>query len=184
MARIAKRVGSPFPAMAASCRASRPSRRCANFCARPAGATPRAVSCRATPRRAPMSGSKSQMAQRAILMISPARPDGPPIRYGKSYSAIARLAENVTPFRRHGRRAARAGALGAGNLRLGSRRRPADHRGSWPRGRRRRERPDRRALSRSGGRARASPCAAPAGCARRSKAAAITTSRPMTSTRC
>jgi tRNA threonylcarbamoyl adenosine modification protein YjeE len=34
----------------------------------------------------------------AILMISPARPDGPPIRYGKSYSAIARLAENITPF--------------------------------------------------------------------------------------
>ena len=36
--------------------------------------------------------------QRAILMISPQRPDGPPIRYGKSYSAIARLAENVKPF--------------------------------------------------------------------------------------
>ncbi len=36
--------------------------------------------------------------RRAILMISPARPDGPPIRYGKSYSAIARLAENVVPF--------------------------------------------------------------------------------------
>jgi N-acetylmuramate 1-kinase len=36
--------------------------------------------------------------QRAILMISPPRPDGPPIRYGKSYSAIARLAENVKPF--------------------------------------------------------------------------------------
>ncbi|MDB5568923.1 MAG: tRNA ((37)-N6)-threonylcarbamoyltransferase complex ATPase subunit type 1 TsaE [Hyphomicrobiales bacterium] len=35
---------------------------------------------------------------RAILMISPARPDGPAVRYGKSYSAIARLAENVTPF--------------------------------------------------------------------------------------
>lgn len=36
--------------------------------------------------------------ERAILMISPPRPDGPPIRYGKSYSAIARLAENVKPF--------------------------------------------------------------------------------------
>jgi hypothetical protein len=35
---------------------------------------------------------------RAILMISPPRPDGPPIRYGKPYSAIARLAENVKPF--------------------------------------------------------------------------------------
>jgi len=36
--------------------------------------------------------------EQAILMISPPRPDGPPIRYGKSYSAIARLAENVKPF--------------------------------------------------------------------------------------
>jgi N-acetylmuramate 1-kinase len=36
--------------------------------------------------------------ERAILMISPARPDGPPIRYGKSYSAIARLAENIRAF--------------------------------------------------------------------------------------
>ena len=35
---------------------------------------------------------------RAILMISPPRPDGPPIRDGKPYSVIARLAENVTPF--------------------------------------------------------------------------------------
>jgi tRNA threonylcarbamoyl adenosine modification protein YjeE len=36
--------------------------------------------------------------ERAILMISPPRPDGPPVRYGKPYSAIARLAENVKPF--------------------------------------------------------------------------------------
>jgi tRNA threonylcarbamoyl adenosine modification protein YjeE len=34
----------------------------------------------------------------AILMISPARPDGPPVRYGKPYSAIARLAESIKPF--------------------------------------------------------------------------------------
>jgi tRNA threonylcarbamoyl adenosine modification protein YjeE len=34
----------------------------------------------------------------AILMISPKRPDGPPVRYGKPYSAIARLAEDITPF--------------------------------------------------------------------------------------
>lgn len=34
----------------------------------------------------------------AILMIAPKRPDGPPLRYGKSYSAIARLAEDVKPF--------------------------------------------------------------------------------------
>ncbi|ACK49638.1 protein of unknown function UPF0079 [Methylocella silvestris BL2] len=34
----------------------------------------------------------------AVLMISPPRPDGPPIRFGKPYSAIARLAEDVRPF--------------------------------------------------------------------------------------
>jgi len=34
----------------------------------------------------------------AILMISPPRPDGPPVRYGKPYSAIAKLAENIRPF--------------------------------------------------------------------------------------
>jgi len=36
--------------------------------------------------------------ERAILMVSPPRPDGPPVRYGKPYSAIARLAENINPF--------------------------------------------------------------------------------------
>jgi N-acetylmuramate 1-kinase len=36
--------------------------------------------------------------QGAILMHLPPRPDGPPIRYGKSYSAIAKLAENIIPF--------------------------------------------------------------------------------------
>lgn len=35
---------------------------------------------------------------RAILMISPPRPDGPPIRFGKPYSGIARLAETIRPF--------------------------------------------------------------------------------------
>jgi aminoglycoside/choline kinase family phosphotransferase len=34
----------------------------------------------------------------AILMISPPRPDGPPVRRGKPYSAIARLAETVHAF--------------------------------------------------------------------------------------
>ena len=34
----------------------------------------------------------------AILMISPARPDGPPVRRGKPYSAIAKLAESVHAF--------------------------------------------------------------------------------------
>lgn len=34
----------------------------------------------------------------ALLMIFPPRPDGPPVRHGKSYSALARLAENIRPF--------------------------------------------------------------------------------------
>ncbi|MBV9955231.1 MAG: tRNA (adenosine(37)-N6)-threonylcarbamoyltransferase complex ATPase subunit type 1 TsaE [Pseudolabrys sp.] len=34
----------------------------------------------------------------ALLMNSPRRPDGPPVRNGKPYSAIAHLAEDVTPF--------------------------------------------------------------------------------------
>jgi N-acetylmuramate 1-kinase len=34
----------------------------------------------------------------AILMTSPPRPDGPPVRYGKPYSGIARLAEDIKPF--------------------------------------------------------------------------------------
>ncbi len=36
--------------------------------------------------------------QRAILMNAPRRPDGPPVRNGKPYSAIAHLAEDVKPF--------------------------------------------------------------------------------------
>ena len=35
---------------------------------------------------------------RAILMNSPRRPDGPPVRDGKPYSAIVHLAEDVKPF--------------------------------------------------------------------------------------
>jgi tRNA threonylcarbamoyl adenosine modification protein YjeE len=34
----------------------------------------------------------------AVLMIVPHRPDGPPIRYGKPYSAIAHLAEGLEPY--------------------------------------------------------------------------------------
>lgn len=34
----------------------------------------------------------------AILMIAPRRPDGPPVRNGKPYSQIAKLAEDVKPF--------------------------------------------------------------------------------------
>src|ERR1700676_601147 len=36
--------------------------------------------------------------QTAILMNAPRRPDGPPVRAGKPYSAIARLAEDIVPY--------------------------------------------------------------------------------------
>jgi len=36
--------------------------------------------------------------QRVLLMNSPRRPDGPPVRGDKPYSAIAHLADNVVPF--------------------------------------------------------------------------------------
>ncbi len=36
--------------------------------------------------------------ERAILMNLPRRPDGPPVRAGKPYNAIAHLADNVVPF--------------------------------------------------------------------------------------
>jgi hypothetical protein len=57
--------------------------------------------------RMPVQGDASTRAyerlvrdtgETAILMISPRRPDGPPVRRGKPYSAIARLAESVHAF--------------------------------------------------------------------------------------
>ncbi len=57
--------------------------------------------------REPMQGDASTRAYErlvkpngdtAILMISPRRPDGPPVRRGKPYSAIARLAESIHAF--------------------------------------------------------------------------------------
>ena len=57
--------------------------------------------------RLPMSGDASSRlymrlrqpsGRTAILMISPPRPDGPPIRRGLPYSAIAHLAESVHAF--------------------------------------------------------------------------------------
>jgi N-acetylmuramate 1-kinase len=40
----------------------------------------------------------TQGERRLILMNAPRRPDGPPVRNGKPYSAIAHLAEDVVPF--------------------------------------------------------------------------------------
>ena len=51
--------------------------------------------------------------RRAILMDSPRRPDGPPVKDGKPYSQIAHLAEIGGAVRRHGEGAARAGPVRA-----------------------------------------------------------------------
>jgi tRNA threonylcarbamoyl adenosine modification protein YjeE len=57
--------------------------------------------------RVPLQGDAStrgyerlvkRTGETAILMISPPRPDGPPVRRGKSYSTIAKLAETVHAF--------------------------------------------------------------------------------------
>ncbi len=57
--------------------------------------------------RIPMQGDASTRAYErlrkpdgttAILMISPPRADGPPLRAGKSYSALAHLAEDISAF--------------------------------------------------------------------------------------
>ena len=62
---------------------------------------------RAGVRRVPVQGDASTRAyerlelndgRSEILMIAPKRPDGPPVRAGKSYSAIAHLAESVHAF--------------------------------------------------------------------------------------
>ena len=52
---------------------------------------------RATPRPAATLGCVLG-DRRAILMDSPRRPDGPPVKDGKPYSQIAHLAETVVPF--------------------------------------------------------------------------------------
>jgi tRNA threonylcarbamoyl adenosine modification protein YjeE len=58
-------------------------------------------------RRVPLQGDASTRSyerlvkpsgETAMLMISPARTDGPPVRRGKPYSAIAKLAESVHAF--------------------------------------------------------------------------------------
>ena len=60
-------------------------------------ATPSACACRAMPRPASTSALTLE-DRRAILMNAPRRPDGPPMRNGLPYSAIAHLAEDVKPF--------------------------------------------------------------------------------------
>ena len=50
-----------------------------------------------------------------ILMNSPRRPDGPPVRDGKPYSAIAHLAEDVGAFIAMAQRLAQPRSVGAGD---------------------------------------------------------------------
>ena len=73
------------------------SRHCGAFCIAAAMHWPTGSACRAMPPPASTNGS-SRDGTPAILMNAPRRPDGPPVRDGKPYSAIAHLAEDVRPF--------------------------------------------------------------------------------------
>ena len=64
------------------------------------------------------------VGETAILMISPPRPDGPPVRRGKPYSAIAKLAESVHAFVAMDRGLRALGLQRAQDLRRGSGGRP------------------------------------------------------------
>ena len=64
----------------------------------PAGARPSGYSCRATPRCSAYEKLVAPSGETAILMIAPPRPDGPILRYGKPYGAIAKLADDIRAF--------------------------------------------------------------------------------------
>ena len=91
----------------------------------------------------------------ALLMISPPRPVGPPVRRGKPYTTIAKLAETVHAFVAMDKGLRAQGFSAPLHLRRGSGGGPPPHRGSRQRARRRRRRPDPGALC--GGDPRFSP---------------------------
>ena len=93
------------------------------FSTAPTSAAPSAGAFRATPRPAATSGSTRDGAT-YILMNSPKRPDGPPVRGGKPYSRDRASGRKRDAVHRHGARAARARLFGAGDLRRRSRSRP------------------------------------------------------------
>ena len=76
--------------------------------------------------------------QNAILMNAPRRPDGPPVRDGKPYSAIAHLAEDVVPYVAIAAGLRGARSFGADNSPRRSRPRIHHHGGSRRRTRRQR----------------------------------------------
>ena len=125
--------------------------------------------------------------RRVILMNSPRRPDGPPVRNGLPYSAIAHLAEDVKPFVAIANGPARAWLLGAGDLRRRSRRRACSFSRisatrAWSRAIRR-----RRSGTATRPRVDVADRAAPAGARPtrcRSRPRSATRFRPTTSTRC
>ncbi len=100
----------------------------------------------------------------AVLMIAPRQPDGPPIRYGKPYSAIAHLAEGLRPYVAIDRGLRARGFFGPGDLcfRSVDRSHPAGGSGLRADYGRRRRRP--RALRACGGGAREAARPRPARC--------------------
>ena len=71
----------------------------------------------------------TQDGQTVVLMNAPRRPDGPPVRDGKPYSAIAHLAEDIVPYVALSGGLARSRPLGAGNPACRYRSRPHRHGG-------------------------------------------------------
>ena len=95
------------------------------------------------------SGSPTPNGASAILMISPPRPDGPIVRYGKSYGAIAKLSPDIRAFLAMAEGLRALGYSTPARLRPQRRRRSGADRGLRRRDdRRRRRRPTRRATPR------------------------------------
>ena len=107
-----------------------------------------------------LRAARGPTAARAILMISPPRLDGPILRYGKPYAAIAKLSPDIRAFLAIAEGLRAEGYSTPRDLRPRRRRRPGADRGFRRRDDRRRARARSRALRRGDGAARRSPRAA------------------------
>ena len=119
----------------------------------------------------------------AILMVSPPRPEGPIIRFGKPYAAIAKLSPDIRAFLAMAEGLREPRLFDAEDLAAQRRGRAGADRGFRRRDRRRGRRPQPRALRRGGRAARRSARARTARRACRSATRSIAC-RPTTSRRC
>ena len=120
-------------------------------------------------------------ATTAILMISPPRPDGPILRFGKPYAAIAKLSPDIRAFMAHGRRACARSAIRRPTSSPQRRGGPGADRG-FRRGDRRRRRRSRTAPA-TPRRSRCSPICTAATCPRICRSATTSIGCPSTTSR-